>query len=234
MTVPRTSSLAPLLSLGLISLVVSGLGPNAAADPQAPYCETLSAALPGIDATYQELKKTADAAAAAADAPAEEEDDEGAPEGSPAKAQQQADLDPDSLLQKEIELADRLAGSLNDLAHQTQEAGLKRIAKEAFDTAGSFAASLREQQDEDTPAPAPRARPNEEAPDPAAAPNVGMLAGLVHQNPTGNAGDDWYANFSYNANKLRNEMNALDHLCQEVDVSQPDGAVAAGNRRAGG
>ncbi|MGL6234600.1 MAG: hypothetical protein ACRC20_04585 [Segniliparus sp.] len=233
MTASRTSLLAPLLGVSLIGLAVPGFAPNAAADPEAAaYCDTLSAALPGIDATYKELKKTADAEAAAADAPPEDEDEE-AQDDAPKKAKPLADLDEATLLQREIELADRLSGSLNDLAHQTQEAGLKRIAKEASDTAGSFSGSLREKQDGGAPDAGPRSRPNEDAPDPAETPNIGMLGGLVHQNPTGTPGDDWYANLSYSSNKLRNEMNALNHLCQAVDLGQPDGSVAPGGRRAG-
>lgn len=233
MTAHRTSLLAPLLGFSLIGFTASGFAPGAAADPEAAYCETLSAALPGIDATYLDLKKTADAEAVAGES--SDDEDENAQDGAAAQANPLADLDEATLVEREIDLSDRLSVSLNDLAHQTQEDGLKRIAKEASETAGLFTDALRDSHDKDAPAAEPRYRQSEDAPIPSGTPNIniGVLSGLMH--PTaGNSGDDLFANLSYSSNKLRNEMNALNHLCQAVNTDQQqEGAVAPGSRRAG-
>jgi hypothetical protein len=236
-TTSRTSLLASLFGLGLIVSPASA----AVAEPEAAYCPTLSAALPEIDQTYTELKKAADAEASAEAAQAEDDGDEdnrdkddGDKQEDTAKvAKPSSDVDPAALVQKEVELADRLTGQLNDLAHQTQEDSLKRIAREATDTAASFAAALHEKQNGEAPDTAPSGKSGGDIPDAAPGVDAGMLAGLAHPNQEGDAGDDWAANFNYSSNKLRNEMNALNHLCQANDVAQPSGAAEPGERRGG-
>ncbi|ADG98952.1 hypothetical protein Srot_2515 [Segniliparus rotundus DSM 44985] len=237
MNTSKTSLLASLFSLGLIVSPAA----SAVAEPEAAYCPTLAAALPDIDRTYADLKKAADAEAAAEAAQAEDDQDSGdededggdKKEGSATAAKPNTDVDAAALLQKEVELADRLNSQLNDLAHQTQEDGLKRIAREATDTAASFATALHEKQNGDAPDTTPSGKAGGSIPEAAPAVDPGMLAGLAHPNQEGDAGEDWAANFNFSSNKLRNEMNALNHLCQAGDSPQPPGAANTGERRGG-